>query len=296
MAQSAGGRLAETGMRAEGECLPASVGPLFFQSRVPATTVRLARLAVAVLASGAAAVGAAGCGGPHPRPAALRLERADLVLLAHTLQRLEAPVRGEVGAARAVWPAVAGGLPASLSPAMRLAIAAAERRAEALAPPWYVTTEEGGLTGPAVIVGGLLKSYAGLTRHGWQYIAAALAAESAAPAQGAGKTAARGAAASETLGAGSAQGGGTTAGRGKGTTAAAARFLRANAGLYIYCVYDGHYDLSLIGKSLQNAYRKLGGAPRFGGSLTQGQVEALARAYSIPSSRLTPRPPPGLAV
>jgi undecaprenyl diphosphate synthase len=32
VAQSAGGRLAETGMRAEGECLPASVGPLAFQS------------------------------------------------------------------------------------------------------------------------------------------------------------------------------------------------------------------------------------------------------------------------
>jgi len=28
VAQPAGGRLAETGMRAEGECLPASVGPL----------------------------------------------------------------------------------------------------------------------------------------------------------------------------------------------------------------------------------------------------------------------------
>jgi hypothetical protein len=28
-AQPAGGRLAETGMRAAGECLPASVGPLF---------------------------------------------------------------------------------------------------------------------------------------------------------------------------------------------------------------------------------------------------------------------------
>jgi 2-hydroxychromene-2-carboxylate isomerase len=33
VAQSAAGRLAETGMRAEGECLPASVGPLFFDQK-----------------------------------------------------------------------------------------------------------------------------------------------------------------------------------------------------------------------------------------------------------------------
>jgi 2-hydroxychromene-2-carboxylate isomerase len=33
VAQPAAGRLAETGMRAEGECLPASVGPLFFDQK-----------------------------------------------------------------------------------------------------------------------------------------------------------------------------------------------------------------------------------------------------------------------
>jgi hypothetical protein len=202
-----------------------------------------------------------GCGGAHhPRPAALRLERADLVLLAHTLQRLEAPTGGEAAAARAVWPALAHGLPRSLSPAQRLALATAGRRAAALALPWYVTTEAGGLTGPATTVGELLKSYAGLTPRGWRFIAAALAAESRGPAL------------------------------------PASRFLRANAGLYIYCVYDGHYDLSLVGKALRSAYRKLGGAPAFGRSLTQSQVEALARAYSIPAGRLTPHPPVGLAV
>ena len=66
--------------------------------------------------------------------------------------------------------------------------------------------------------------------------------------------------------------------------------------LYIYCVYDGHYDLSLIGKAVQSAYRKLGGAPAFGASLTQSQVEALARAYSIPAVRLEPHPAPGVVV
>lgn len=222
-------------------------------------TVRCARLAVAVLAAGAAAAGVAGCGGHRPKPATLRLERADLVLLAHTLQQLQVSIRGEVAAARAAWPALANGLPARLSPAERLAIATAERRSGALGLPGYATLEESGLTGPAVGVEALLKGYVILTRRGWQYIAAA-------------------------------------SGPGNGAATAAARFVRANAGLYVYSVYDGHYDLSLVGKALLGAYTKLGGAPAFGASLTPGQVEALARAYSIPSSRLTPHPPPGLAV
>ena len=80
---------------------------------------------------------------------------------------------------------------------------------------------------------GLLKAYAVLTQRGWRFLAAALTNQ-------------------------------TTA-RGR-TTTAAAQFLRANAGLYIYCVYDGHYDLSLVGKALQDAYRKLGeGPPRSAG-------------------------------
>ncbi len=180
------------------------------------------------------------------------------MLLAHALQRLEAPTHSEVAAARTVWPTLARGLPrGSLPPTTALALAAAEHRAGALALPWYVTTEAGGgLTGPAVAVGGLLKAYAALTPRGWRFIAAALAPGSAA----------------------------------------AASFMRANAGLYIYSIYDGHYDLSLIGKALHDAYRKLGGAPAFGALLTPGQVEALACAYSIPATRLAPHPPAGLAV
>ncbi|MGH2854873.1 MAG: hypothetical protein ACRDLF_11865, partial [Solirubrobacteraceae bacterium] len=154
-------------------------------------------------------------------------------------------------------PVLANGLPrGSLPPAMALALAAAERRAATLAVPWYVTTEAGGLTGPAVAVGGLLKAYATLTPRGWRFIAAALAPRSAAEAS----------------------------------------FLRANAGLYIYSVYDGHYDLSLVGKALQSAYAKLGGSPAFGGSLTLRQVEALARTYSIAATRLAPHPSVGVGV
>jgi hypothetical protein len=254
---------------------------------------------VAALASGAAVAGAAGCGGSHPRPAALRLERADLVLLAHTLQRVQAPAGSEVAAARAVWPALAGGLPRGTSPTMQLRLSAAERRAAALTLPAFVTTE-GSLTGPAAKLGGMLRAYVRLTQRGWQYTAAATAV---APGARGGRAAPVGR--SEARRGTSGPGRGRTAasgtptgagGRSGGATTSAARFLRSNAALYIYCIYDGHYDLSLIGKALRDAYHTLGGAPAFGGSLTQAQVEALAGAYSIPSTRLTPHPPPSLTV
>jgi hypothetical protein len=198
-----------------------------------------------------------GCGDHRPLPAALRVERADLVQLAHTLQQLQTPTTAEVAAARAAWPQLAGGLPDSVTPALRAEMAAADRRAAALTLPAEVTTE-GSLTGPAAELAGMLKSYVRLAQRGWQYLAGALGAGAA--------------------------------------TATAAQFLRANAPLYIYCVYDGHYHLSLIGKTLQNAYLKLGGSPVFGASLTQSQVEALASAYSIPAARLEPHPAPGVGV
>jgi hypothetical protein len=193
------------------------------------------------------------------------------VLVAHTLVGAQAAAHAEVAAAGVVWPALVHGMPAGLSGPQRLALAAAQRSAAALALPWYVTTEEGGgLTGPAATVGGLLKAYASLTPHGWRFIAAALAAQAAAASGGEGPS--------------------------SGRTAATARFEHANAGLYIYCVYDGHYDLSLVGKTFSEGYRKLGGPAAFGSALTAGQVAALARAYSIPAVRLQPHPPTGLPV
>jgi hypothetical protein len=187
------------------------------------------------------------------------LERADVVLLAHTLQRLQTQTRAEIVPARGVWPALAGGLPRGLPATLRLQVSAAAHGAGALELPAFLTTE-GGLTGPAAKLGGMLKAYVRLTQGGWRYTAAALAVESKSP------------------------------------TLPSARFLRANSGLYIYSIYDGHYDLSLIGKTLQSAYRALGGAPAFGSSLTPGQVEALASAYSIAATRLEPHPPANLAV
>lgn len=182
-----------------------------------------------------------------------------MVLFAHILQRLQTQTNAEVTAAHAVWPALAGGLPRGLTPALRAKVSTAARSASALTLPAIVTVEDG-LTGPAARLGGMLKAYVRLTQSGWRYTAAALAAESKSP------------------------------------TLPTTRFLRGNSGLYIYSIYDGHYDLSLIGKALQSAYRMLGGAPVFGESLTQTQVEALASAYSIAAARLQPHPPTGLAI
>jgi hypothetical protein len=198
------------------------------------------------------AVALAGCGSHPPRAAGLRLERTDLARLGYALRRLELPVHAEVSAARAVWPALAGGLPHRSSPATHRAITRALARADAIQLPTFVTAE-GGLTGPAAGVGGLLKSYTVLTGRGWQFLAAA-------------------------------------SGEGR------ASFLRANSGLYVYCVYDGHFELSVLGKKLQSAYRKLGGGAAFGAALTPADVEALARAYSGSATRLEPHPAPHVRV
>ena len=253
----------------------------------------------------------AGCGGAHPRPAALRVERVDFVALAHTLQRLQSPTTAEVAAARVAWPSLAGGLPRAVAPALHAEAATAERSAAALTLPAEVTTE-GSVTGPAAELAGMLKSYVRLTQRGWQYLATALGAGSgiavshakapvhqaarvggsAAPAPGGGG----GAAVAPGVGGAAAARGAAPAARGAGVSTAAARFLRANAALYIYCVYDGHWDLSLIGKVVQSAYGDLGGPSAFGASLTPSQVEALARAYSIPAARLEPHPAPSVVV
>jgi hypothetical protein len=255
----------------------------------------LARLAVAALA-GVAVAGATGCGGAHPRPAALRVERADLVQLAHILQQLQTSTAAEVTAARAAWPSLAGGLPDRAAPALRVEAATAARRAAALTLPAEVTTE-GSVTGPAAELAGMLKTYVRLAQRGWQYLATALAAGSATAASHS-ATDPRRSARRATGGAIPAPGvGGSAAGAGSdGISTATARFLRANAPLYIYCVYDGHYHLSLIGKTLLSAYLKLGGYTAFGASLTQSRVEALASAYSILATRLEPHPSPGVVV
>jgi hypothetical protein len=59
--------------------------------------------------------------------------------------------------------------------------------------------------------------------------------------------------------------------------------------IYIQSVYDGHYDLSLIGKELLDGYEKLGGEAVFK-HLTLAEMEAMAHFYSPEAARLEPRP------
>jgi hypothetical protein len=160
-----------------------------------------------------------------------------------------------VAAARAAWPALAPGLPARAGPALRGAIARALARAKQVPTPAFMAVAKR-LTGPSADVAGRLESFAGLSRRCWEQVALA-------------------------------------AGEQTGRAPAAVRFLRANAGLYIGCVYDGHYNLSTIGEVLLKGYRELGGAQAFGAALGQAQARALARAYSPASARLQPKPAAG---
>jgi hypothetical protein len=241
-----------------------------------------ARWVAATLAASLAATGVAACGGHRPRSAALRIERADLVEVAHTLTQLRAPVAAEAAAAREAWPSLASGLPHHAGPMLRTRVAGAARLAATLTLPAAVLVE-GYVTGPAASLAGMLKSYVRLSQRGWGYLAQALSAQ----------VQARSPAVHATTSPGSTYG---AAPRGAGGDGATVHFLRANAPLYIYCVYDGHYNLSLVGKTLLSAYGKLGGAPAFGGSLKQSEVEALARSYSIPEVRLQPHPAPNVVV
>lgn len=204
-------------------------------------------LAIAVLIAGC------GSGSSHtPTNAELALERTQLVQMSNELHTLETPVRREVAASRAAWPAIANGLPPTFSVSMQSAVANASTAARTLPEPRFMT-HPGGLTGPAAGVAGLYESYSRLASKGWRLTETGIAAIL------------------------------------RGTPAAAS-FARINSSLYIDAVYDGHFDLSLLGKSLVRGYEKLGGKAAFGASLPPGEVTALAAAYSIPSVRLEPHP------
>lgn len=195
-----------------------------------------------------------GCGGPHRSAAELRLEREDLIAVCRALKSVQAPVASELAAAKRAWPLVFDGLPRSAAAlagtrtAVSRAAASAARLTE---PPPMTETENRYLTGPGSPLAGLYRQYVGLSTHGWALIGAAIdQIEHGTPA--------------------------------------GAQFARANVGLYIESVYDGHFDLAQIDKHLTHSYRELGGQPVFGSALTQAEVNALAAAYSEASARLRP--------
>jgi hypothetical protein len=176
---------------------------------------------------------------------------------------------------------IANGLPAVVSPALLAATSAASTRSDSAQlpePAFLARARE--LTGPAAGVAGIYESYEQLARRGWLLTSAAVATIArASRATDAGAAGAGAAAASAAV---------------SGATASAhqaqASFARANSPLYIDAVYDGHFNLSLLGKSLVAGYEKLGGSSAFGATLTPGEIGALAAAYSIPGVRLEPHP------
>jgi hypothetical protein len=210
----------------------------------------------------------AGCGSSASSHAQssreLALERAQFEQVSSQLSGLEAAVKREVGASRVAWPSIAGGLPQTLESGLHTAVSAANARAKALPEPLFLANARK-LTGPASGIAGIYESYEHLAQRGWNLTEAAIQTISSATAP-------------------------TGNGLSQARTAAQASFERANSPLYIDAIYDGHFDLSLLGKSLVSGYEKLGGPQAFGAALTQAQVNALAGAYSIPAARLEPHP------
>jgi hypothetical protein len=200
-----------------------------------------------------AALAVAGCGsGEGASPTERRLEREDLVSVAHALQRAQASVQRETAVTKAAWQHVANGLPANTAAIPRTQIDAAAKSAGMIVVPAPLQEAQATmLTGPGAAVAGLFRAYSGLAGRGWQMIGAAIDAIE----QG---------------------------------SATAARFARANVALYVESVYDAHFTLASIGKKLVSGYRQLGGPSAFGTALAKDEVDTLALAYSEAAVRLHP--------
>jgi len=195
----------------------------------------------------------AGCGKPRTAvPAEARLEREDLVAVAHALRSAEGGVEREVAAARAAWPFLIGGIPTRQTATARSRIEAAVRAAGEL--PLPALLDEGqaaALTGPGSPLAGRYRDFQELCSTSWRLIGDALAEIERGPAS-------------------------------------AARFARANVALYIEGVYDAQYSLGETGMEMLAAYKTLGAAPVFAALLTPGEVAQIAQTYSRSRERLQP--------
>jgi hypothetical protein len=218
--------------------------------------LRVAALLLTLSGVAGAMLALAGCGGTSSvkSPAAERLQREDLAAVSRGLRQSVGSAQREMAAARSAWPLVANGLPASIPPATRSRVSAAAGTARAIVlPPLMSEMQARELTGPAAGIAGLFRPFSKLTERGWTLTGASIDQIT-------------------------------------GGSPAVATFARENVALYIDAIYDGHFDASLIGKSLSAGYLQLGGAPAFGAMLTQAEVDALARAYSPAAEQLYPHP------
>ncbi len=201
----------------------------------------------------------AGCasGGSHVSSRReLALQRAQLVQVAGGLRSVETAVQSELTASHAAWSLVDDGLPHTLDGTLRSAVHAASASADALPAPSFMAKARE-LTGPASGIAGLYESYDRLAERGWRLTETTITAIAS-------------------------------------DSPTVASFERANSPLYIHAIYDGHFNLSLVGQHLVEGYERLGGAAAFGTALTQRDINALAAAYSIPAVRLEPHPGPAI--
>ncbi len=195
---------------------------------------------------------AAGCGSHKTdSEAGLRLQREYLIVTVRAIDGVSGAIAAEAVATKAAWPLVANGLRASIGAAGEAKIAAAAAAAAARRlPALFGERESQGLTGPASSIVGEFRTFAALSKHGWQMIAYALQRE---------------------------RGGG-----------GAGRFARATVALYIDSVYDAHFGLAQIGKKIIAGWKRLGGTKEFGSALPEAEVQRLSSLYSEQSYRLYP--------
>lgn len=184
-------------------------------------------------------------------PAELALQRSQLALVSRQLLQVEAPVAREVAHARMAWPSLAEGLPARASSALGRRVAAANGAAEAVpTPPFLEVRHE--LIGPAERISTLFHNFEVLAQHGWAHLDQAVGAMQHGSRQ-------------------------------------VAAFERANSGLYIDSIHDGHLAISEIGEKVLHSYERLGAGAAFGASLTPRQVSSIVAAFSPQADQLSPR-------
>jgi hypothetical protein len=201
-----------------------------------------------------AAGGCAGSTSTQSTPAALKLQREDLAAVARELMRAQAPVAQEAATTKRAWPKLTAGVGQESAAASSAPVERALEAATLQVPALFGELQARSLTGPAAGVAGLFRYSALLSTRGWTMLIASFKQ--------------------------------ITSG-----TPAARRFASENVGLYTESIYDGHFGLAQIGKKLLAGYEKLGGPSAFAATLTQADVDTLARSYSEGSLRLHPHPP-----
>lgn len=202
---------------------------------------------------------ASGCAGGSSTSTAsqaeLKLQREQFVKVATGLAAAIPGVSREVAAAKAGWPGLADGLRHRPTASLRSLVERAAKLAARLPEPEFMANASR-LTGPAAGLAGLYETFARLSERGWRLTESSIETILAGPPS-------------------------------------AASFVKANSWLYVHAIYDGHYDLSLIGKSLAKGYERLGGAGAFGAKLSVDRMTALQASYSIGAVRLSPHPKEG---